>query len=180
MWVLSFGSSLPFAFIPISIEFHSKVILYFSYAAQGLFLVISIITYTKVAFSLKSSKKKLGRKVKSDRNKNKIKKNYLISFLIILTFILFYLVPNYFQESNLTGFTIKVGVSYVGLSVDPILYIFLHKSLRPIAVDLLSWNGRLTCTYCKRKRLHQTQIPSIEGQSPVRTHRPGAIRETLV
>ena len=143
IWSVSFGSSIPFAFNAISIVQHIKVILYISYAAQAIFLLLSIITYTMLAVTVRFNKKKLGKVVRTDEKKTRLKKIHLVPFLIISTFILFYAIPQYVTVSGPIGTTLKRGVTYVGLLVDPIIYIFSQKPLRRYAV------GVLTCNWCR-------------------------------
>ena len=149
LWLLSFGSSIPFAFFGINL--HKKVILYFAYTAQGIFVVVTITAYVLIGVQLKTSTEKLrkGKSTKLTVRNKMTKKVYLVPFLIIVTFVFFYQLPQYFKVSSTLGATIKMGVTYVGLSLDPIIYIFFRKPIRRIAVSLLTSKCCSICSCLK-------------------------------
>ena len=51
IWLLSFTWSITIAFLPVTLETRAVIILYFAYAAQGIFIVTSIAAYAVLATS---------------------------------------------------------------------------------------------------------------------------------
>ena len=145
IWVSSFLLPLPFAFNSITIAQHKYVILYSAYTAQGIFLITSVITYSLVSIKLRY-RKELGKVLPSCEKKKDLKKRHLMPFLIIFTFIVFYQIPQYIKVFGTISNTIKMGITYVGLLLDPLIYIFSRKPMLRIAYDLLTMNQ---CTKCR-------------------------------
>ena len=146
-WILSIFSTLPFVASSMSVEKQLEIIVSYSYVAQSLFLLLSVVTYTIIGVKLLHSARLQSRR--TSRCSGRIKRTTLISFVIISTFLLFYMAPNYIHTCNVDIITVKIAISYFGVSVDPIIYILLHNKLRPIA-----WRA-LTCNSTTRRKAAQ-------------------------
>ena len=146
IWTFSLVSVIPFPFIT-DLKTHMKIILYYCYGVQAIFFTISATTYTLVA---RSQLRRSSLFVDSTRRASEISRNgrtLSVSVALNLTFILFYVVPNYMPTpANHGMYLLLCGISYVGLMVDPIVYTLMHKDLRPFVVSLFTCKGRLTCT----------------------------------
>ena len=145
IWCLSILSVLPFPFT-VSLLTHMKIILYSSYFAQAVFLVISLTAYSLVSRSQIRRGFLFGDMKRRASEVSRSYHTFKTSFVLNTSFVVFYVIPNYVPvPHDHQSYLLLTGISYVGLMVDPIIYTLMHKELRPIAIHLFTLNGRLKC-----------------------------------
>lgn len=128
----------------LSIDFHPLVknyVYYFFLIVGSAYVLVAVVTYVFIFWAARKSR------IASCRSASavgpRIKKNYLIAGVIILTFLLLYVLPftfhgnsyftlNTFQKRIIDGTTRSLML--VGLNADPLVYIFLSKHYRDIIV----------------------------------------------
>ena len=143
IWTSSLLAPTPIPFLE-DLQTQMKIILYSSYVAQAIFLVISITAYTLVTrHQIRRRKLFAGPPTKTE-NSMKCHRTYSVPFVLNASFVVFYIIPNFVSlcDSNDQDIFMK-GLSYVGLIADPILYILLHKDIWPIVKKLFTTNYRL-------------------------------------
>ena len=134
IWVFSLTWPIPFCFSPDA--FHISVIIYYSYAAQGVFLLISVLAYSLI---IRSRSRRHCIQIHNKRNVDIVKRTFLVSFSVTFSFVLTYMVPNYVPHlPDAVCETICIAATYCGLAADPLIYILLHTRLRPHAYRLLT------------------------------------------
>ena len=150
IWVVSVLSSAPFAFL-VDLTSHMKIVLYSSYFAQGVFFVVSTVAYVMVARYQMNRRRLFGGPTTTNRP-GEWNRTFLMPFFINMSFAVFYVLPNYVallvKDSEFLSGYLR-GLSYVGLVVDPIVYILLHKDIRPIARRLFT--SRFPCRMKEKK-----------------------------
>ena len=98
------------------------------------YLIYALITYTIVMIQVRRSGKQAKRSIKETQSRKRLKKQFLVPGLIILSFILFYAVPLPIMAT--TGFqhvskrVLLHLLPGVGLAIDPLIYLMLTKSYR--------------------------------------------------
>ena len=140
IWILSVLSSSPFAFL-VDLTSHMKIILYSSYFAQGVFLVVSTVAYVMVARYQMNRRRLFGGPTTANRS-GECYRTFLMPFFLNMSFVVFYVLPNC-ASLRVKDSEFLSGLSYVGLVVDPVVYILLHKDIRPIASKLFA--SRFPC-----------------------------------
>ena len=96
-------------------------------------MVVSILAYTLIWRSQNENGqlRRHGANVKNAQQ-NVVQK----SSLLVLTFFVFYIVPDSLNSTNGLVKAISTGLSHLGLVVDPLMYILLHSAVRPIVCRL--------------------------------------------
>ena len=136
LYIWLFSIAWPFSVYFTSVHVHVNVIKYYSYAAQGLFLAVSLTAYSLILRSQTTRRQNIQSHL---ANSADTKRTFYVAFSVTVSFVVFYLVPNYIPHANNVLFeTICIAVTYCGLAVDPVLYILLHSVLRPIAYNLFT------------------------------------------
>ena len=107
---------------------------YVIYVFQVIFVLLFATTYIRIFINLRRNAIKLGRRQSGPESKSKTKRVHVIPFLIIVTFMFFYQIPKYIRSCHAD---VRRALNYLGLCVDPIIYIFLHPALRRTAHTLL-------------------------------------------
>ena len=154
-----------------SIELDTTNYIIFSFVniiGDGLFLIFAVFTYSAITLVLFLNKRKLSRVQTCHNNSSQrshqtsspfettinIRSKYsfrrkipeqrqLVPFLIILTFLVFYAVPDFIVSFSSFAYSESyANISWsIGYNFDPLIYVFLHKKTRSIALGL-----------CKKRR----------------------------
>ena len=165
IWIVSFTIPTVVVAIVHDINKQIQIVLYHSYALQGFFIVISCIAYCLVA---KSQRRRsiLFEPTASRGKSNRNQKTFLVSFSLIATFVIFYIIPNYVQSKDTTVSSLMISLTYIGLIVDPILYTLLHQSLRYIARNMLTCSGNISQSYNieRQRTIVMTSSPMHQKQ----------------
>ena len=157
IWTSSILASVPFALL-LDVATHTKFILYSSYLAQAIFVVVSVCAYTLVVRYQHSRRRLFAQSFKSSTiGQQEVEGNQriVVPFVLSMSFVVFYIAPNYM--SQLTGWNtaplhlVLTGISYVGLLVDPIVYTLMHRDIRPILRTLFTYDVRLKRSISDRK-----------------------------
>ena len=125
----------------------------------GITVVLVLVTYPYVILKMKRSRKRF-----HHHKKKTSKKEFLVTGIIMVEFILFYCIPYpisiYNKESRLCHEVFKV-LFYFGLAIDPVIYIFLTKHYRDIYVC------HKYCKYARNdeenKRLNIVPCQDVDG-----------------
>lgn len=152
MWLVSIVASLPFPFIFNSVVHHT-IILYVSYTMQSIFVLVTVATYTTIYVKMKRRSLRFTTVDKQRFNKAK----HLVPFFILLSFVLFYQIPNFMSPRTKDMKALRAAVTCLGLSIDPIIYIFLNKALRRHVIDMLIQRN---CMSSKEERSDSSTIVS--------------------
>ena len=117
---------------------------------DGIFVFIAVITYSKVSLVIMSRK----RQFNDQRRNTKFK---VIPFVIIGTFILFYIIPDVSWGFNVNGVLAYIMelLYMMGSIADPLTYIFLHEKTR---------NKCLSILHCRR-----TKVPRLKSNRKAST-----------
>ncbi|XP_057311544.1 alpha-2C adrenergic receptor-like [Hydractinia symbiolongicarpus] len=132
IWVIGVITSVPFFFTN-----DRSNIKYIYYTATGaFFVVLSVIAYATVAFSIRS-------RTRSKRSKpiSVFRKSYIVPFGIITTFVLFNVIPDtvevlvvhYNRPFDSTTYEAVFCFYIIGYIADPLIYIFLNAETRAAA-----------------------------------------------
>ena len=70
-----------------------------------------------------------------------LKWTFLLSFSLVTSFIVFYTVPNYVTSSEPAVDTAMIALTYVGMIIDPVLYMLIHPALRATTANVFTCNG---------------------------------------
>lgn len=136
-------------------------IYYYFLISGGAYVLLAVITY---AFIFWAARKSRALSCANGGAEGSVRKRFLISSLIILTFLLLYVIPYTFHGKllfNLNDFhetlmnEITRTVMLVGLTADPVIYIFLSKQYR----DMIIAKYNHICMSC-RKNLNRNQVDS--------------------
>ena len=175
IWFKSLLWPVPFAFFDL--ELNTKVVLYYSYAMQILFLLISVFAYTLIARSQERRRFLFEQTTGRSNHGNSTatptagrldglhKRTFVVSFCLILNFIVFYIVPNYIHSEDIAVSTLLTAFTYIGLILDPIMYTILNPALRNIARNFCTCNGRIFCCRGRGSRNQEggRMVGAIEG-----------------
>ena len=114
---------------------HGKVIIYCTYVVHGVFIGVTATTYIIIGVTFLPRQKHREQDVQ-----RRVRKTFYVSVSLITAFTMFIMLPNYIQVQAASGTanTMKVLLTYIGHSVDPLLYVFLDKTLRPIAISFVT------------------------------------------
>lgn len=129
-----------------------------------LYILMAITTYGIVVYKLKKSNQEFTPSGNCCRSK--MKKQFLVPGVIILTFLVFYVIPYSVQRvilRNRPG--VRAGVCQVmqmfGLIIDPIIYIFLTKHYRTL---IYTWClSCLKCQPCRGRERERTKTLGVDG-----------------
>ena len=121
-------------------------------------MVVSILAYTLIWRSQTEN----GKLRRHGANANTAqKKTQQKSSLLVLTFVVFYIVPNSLASTNGLVKAISTGLSHLGLVVDPLMYILLHSAVRPIVC-------RLFPKWLRRKDYENDENIMVRLRQPLR------------
>lgn len=132
IWVIGVSTSVPFFFTN-----DRSNIKYIYYTATGaFFVVLSVIAYATVAFSIRSRTRS-----KRSRPISVFRKSYIVPFGIITTFVLFNVIPDtvevlvvhYNRPFDSTTYEAVFCFYIIGYIADPLIYIFLNAETRAAA-----------------------------------------------
>lgn len=134
---------------------------YFFMIAGIAYVLLAVVTYVFIFWTTRkvSSRANRAGTVRSER------KRFLISSLIILTFLLFYVVPYTFHGKlhfKLDVFWTTImdettrTVMLMGLCADPVIYIFLSKRYRSVIIA----KCESICCLCCRRKANRNQVDS--------------------
>ena len=127
IWTFSISWPLPLSILPRSS--HDRVVEYYAYVAQGFILVVSIVAY---ALIWRAQTEKEGLRRHGVDSKSVQKKVQRRSSLLVLTFIVFHILPRSLSNNNDIVETLCTGLSHIGLVVDPLMYALSHPAVRPV------------------------------------------------
>lgn len=144
-WIVGFACAIPLLITDEALS--SKIIYVYGFTiADGIFIFTAAITYTTIILLLKQHRKTVGTMQNKNRN---FRKQHLIPCLIVASFILFCCIPDTIltvkgkSENLLQIVTIFWSFGFIS---DPLIYIFLHKESRNIALRTL--NMIVSCDSC--------------------------------
>ena len=144
LWFFAISSSIVCFILPMDMGMYADLILSCSHALQIVFLVFSVVAYFLVIISHFRGQSLLGVRSKCNVFVTRMKRTCFISFSIITSFVIFYIVPNYIDKGSDQVFMLMSALSCVGLTVDPVLYIFLNGTLRASALQIIRCQWRST------------------------------------
>ena len=154
IWIGSIIWGSSFSLAPITLKEHTKVIVYSTYVSQAIFLFVTFLSYVIIGVSFLPRQR-----LRTQETDQRVRKTFHITVALITAFTVFVMVPNFIQAASGTGNLFRVLITYIGHSVDPLLYIFLDKSLRPLALSLVTCNR-----YGSRKNEEETEN-NLEDES---------------
>ncbi len=74
--------------------------------------------------------------------------------------------PSYLPDTNITITSVKIAISYFGVSLDPIIYVFLNRKLRNVAINTITCKDISMCSVeLKRERRRKIQDKQIHTRS---------------
>ncbi|XP_057310525.1 uncharacterized protein LOC130648491 [Hydractinia symbiolongicarpus] len=166
-WIVGFACAIPL--LATNEALSSKIIYVYGFTiADGIFVFTAVVTYTAIMLLLKHHRKT----VEKMQNKNKnFRKQHLIPCLIVASFILFYCIPDTIltvkdkSENLLQIVTIFWSFGFIS---DPVIYIFLHKESRNIALNTLKCKigsvslGNSGCTERKQRKVSSMTVKTME------------------
>ena len=124
-WACAFVGFLTLCIADVSKIYRYAIYLYLT--LDILFVIIAIVTYILVTMTIKFSKR--NHSSTQERNKRK----YLVPMVLVLTFIIFYCIPDFviaiFVHSNFVRYIVMLFWS-IGVIADPLTYIFLDRRNR--------------------------------------------------
>ena len=144
-WLFGFTFSIPFHFVK-----HEHVYTFFYHycyqICDPICVLFAIISFTVIVRKLRQGRIRVSMQQPrlsstasrrlSTKNKNSIvsqRNIYRIPFMIIVTFIVFYFIPDLIitikNESELIA-KVTPFIWSLGLMTDPLIYIFIHKKIR--------------------------------------------------
>ena len=133
IWLLSF----PLSFIAYLPPFN----LYLLKLLGCCFLLMTVVTYSTIAYKLKKNARELGSAVNTaNTQRNTFRKYYTVPFIILISFVLLGVIPfdlELFMGRgnflNLVRFPI-ISLNYI---VDPLIYLFFQQDIRKTALNTL-------------------------------------------
>lgn len=141
IWITGFLIAFPFHFMKHehTYEFFYH---YLYQICDNICIVVAVVSYSIIAYMLKKGRKKRSETltvIEPPKNPGAKRRVYYIAGWIILTFVLFYYIPDIFLTAYPHSEIVKIASPIcwsVGLMTDPLIYIFFDKQCRQTVVEL--------------------------------------------
>lgn len=143
-WIIGTVLALPFHFLDASYTY-TFFYHYLYQVCDPICVAVAIICYSVIAYKLNRARKTHVQPaiVSQSRDKDAGAVNikiYYIPSCIIITFVLFYFLPDIFLTTYSNNKDVQKFIPFmwsIGLLTDPLVYVFLDKQCRACAVQLL-------------------------------------------
>ncbi|XP_057310621.1 adrenocorticotropic hormone receptor-like [Hydractinia symbiolongicarpus] len=138
-WIVSTIIGLPLLFLDFHIEYFIILIV-----LNVVYIIMATVVYGIICLYLKRRRKTFQAKSKMEKVTNS--KQFVVPFLIVITFIIFSSLPRSINlwllvmdgQTETVTFGILIEILLIcGFIVDPLIYVFFNKPLRDVALHYL-------------------------------------------